>query len=125
MHYRRLGKSNLQVSNLCLGAMMFGDQTGAQEAGEIVAHAKAAGVNFIDTADVYTKGASERMLAPCWPASATTGCWPASWQQDGRCAQPGHYSRKWMVQEVESSLQRLQTDHWTSSTCTATTTAWT
>ncbi len=33
MHYRRLGKSNLQVSNLCLGAMMFGDQTGAQEAG--------------------------------------------------------------------------------------------
>lgn len=62
MHYRRLGHSNLQVSRLCLEAMMFGDQTEAREAGEIVAHAKAQGVNFIDTADVYTQGASEHML---------------------------------------------------------------
>lgn len=112
MHYRRLGKSNLQVSNLCLGAMMFGDQTGAQEAGEIVAHAKAAGVNFIDTADVYTKGASERMLAPLlagqrhdWVLASKLG------NKMGDAPNQGHYSRKWMVQEVESSLQRLQTDH--------------
>ena len=62
MQHRRLGTSNLQVSALCLGTMMFGDQTDAAEAGRIVAHAHAAGVNFIDTADVYTHGASESMV---------------------------------------------------------------
>lgn len=58
MQYRTLGKSNLQVSALCLGTMMFGDQTGQDEAAAIVADARAHGVNYIDTADVYTKGAS-------------------------------------------------------------------
>ena len=62
MQYRFLGKSQLQVSTLCLGTMMFGDQTDKAEAASIVAHARAHGVNYMDTADVYTKGASERML---------------------------------------------------------------
>jgi aryl-alcohol dehydrogenase-like predicted oxidoreductase len=62
MQYRTLGKSNLKVSALCLGTMMFGDQTDAAEAARIVADAREHGVNFIDTADVYTKGASETML---------------------------------------------------------------
>ena len=62
MQYRTLCKSNLQVSALCLGTMMFGDQTGQDEAAAIVADARAHGVNYIDTADVYTKGASETML---------------------------------------------------------------
>ena len=62
MHYRKLGKSNLKVSALCLGAMMFGDQTGRVEAANILAYGRANGVNFVDTADVYTKGASEEML---------------------------------------------------------------
>ena len=52
MNYRRLGNSNLQVSALCLGTMMFGDQTEAVEAQRIVASARERGVNFIDTADV-------------------------------------------------------------------------
>ena len=52
MDYRKLGRSNLQVSALCLGTMMFGDQTGADEAAAIVADAHDSGVNFIDTADV-------------------------------------------------------------------------
>lgn len=112
MHYRRLGQSNLQVSRLCLGAMMFGDQTEAREAGEIVAHAKAQGVNFIDTADVYTRGASEHMLGQLlagqrndWVLASKLG------NKMGDAPNQGHYSRKWMVQEVEASLQRLQTDH--------------
>ena len=62
MQYRNLGKSNLQVSRLCLGTMMFGDQTPREEAAAIVADAHAQGVNYIDTADVYTKGASETMV---------------------------------------------------------------
>ena len=52
MQYRNLGKSNLKVSALCLGTMMFGDQTAHDEAGRIVADAHANGINFIDTADV-------------------------------------------------------------------------
>ncbi len=59
MEYRRLGRSGLDVSIVCLGTMMFGDRTGEREAGEIVAHAFGSGINFIDTADVYAKGASE------------------------------------------------------------------
>ena len=62
MQYRNLGKSNLKVSALCLGAMMFGDQTERAAAADIVASAHDHGVNFIDTADVYTNGASEEML---------------------------------------------------------------
>ena len=59
MQYRRLGTSNLQVSVLCLGTMMFGKQTPDDEAARIVASAKDHGINFIDTADVYNEGRSE------------------------------------------------------------------
>ena len=61
MPFRRLGRSGLEVSTLCLGTMMFGDRTDAAATNEIVAHAFDAGVNFIDTADVYSKGASETL----------------------------------------------------------------
>ena len=61
MDYRYLGYSGLRVSPLCLGTMMFGDRTDAAEAGRIVDSARQAGVNFIDTADVYSKGESERI----------------------------------------------------------------
>jgi hypothetical protein len=62
MHYNTLGHSNLKVSALCLGTMMFGDQTARDEAALILADAHANGINYIDTADVYTKGASEIMV---------------------------------------------------------------
>ncbi len=52
MHHRPLGRSPLQVSVLCLGTMMFADQTDLAQAREIVAHARDHGVNFMDTADV-------------------------------------------------------------------------
>src|SRR5450631_4928892 len=64
MLYRRLGDSGLEVSELCLGTMMFGDRTDAATAQRIVASAFDAGVNFIDTADVYVKGASESIVGP-------------------------------------------------------------
>ena len=64
MKYRRLGKSNLRVSEICLGTMMFGDQTDEAQAASMLDRARERGVNFIDTADVYKKGASERMLGP-------------------------------------------------------------
>ncbi|KAF3998696.1 aldo/keto reductase [Glaciimonas immobilis] len=112
MQYRRLGTSNLKVSALCLGTMMFGDQTDIGEAERIVASARDHGVNFIDTADVYTKGASEEMVGtvlaadrPNWVLATKLGN-PMS----GRPNQ-SHYSRHWIISEVENSLKRLATDY--------------
>ena len=112
MHYRRLGTSNLQVSALCLGTMMFGDQTDQAEAAAIVAHAHAAGVNFIDTADVYTHGASEAMVGALiqphrhdWVLATKLG------NAMSKRPNEGQYSRIWMLREVDASLRRLQTDH--------------
>ena len=59
MIYKNLGHSPLKVSRICLGTMMFADQTNMAEARSIVDHAKENGCNFIDTADVYTFGKSE------------------------------------------------------------------
>ena len=112
MQYRRLGKSNLQVSALCLGTMMFGDQTGEAEAASIVAHAREHGVNYIDTADVYTRGASESMLGTLlagqrheWVLATKLGNKMSDRVNESR------YSRAWMLREVEASLSRLRTDH--------------
>jgi aryl-alcohol dehydrogenase (NADP+) len=60
--YRRLGKSDVEVSSLCLGAMMFGDQADEAESDRIVQRAREAGINFIDTADAYGGGRSEEMV---------------------------------------------------------------
>ena len=62
MNYRRLGRSGLKVSPLCLGAMMFGDQTSEADSLEIIASARDAGVNFIDTADAYSAGRAEQIV---------------------------------------------------------------
>ena len=62
MEYRRLGRSGIEVSTLCLGTMLFGDQTGESEAARIVQRAGEAGVNFLDTADAYAGGESERIV---------------------------------------------------------------
>ncbi len=112
MQYLRLGRSNLRVSRLCLGAMMFGDQTDAQEAARIVASAREQGVNFIDTADVYTRGASESVVGPLireqrdwWVLATKLGNAMSSAPNESR------YSRKWMVREVDASLARLGTDY--------------
>lgn len=112
MQYRNLGKSNLQVSALCLGAMMFGDQTDKAEAAAIVADAREQGVNFIDTADVYTKGASETMLGELLKGQRHD--WVLATKLGNKMSDrvnEGHYSRSWMLREVDASLSRLQTDH--------------
>ena len=122
MFYRRLGKSNLKVSALCLGTMMFGDQTELAEAGSIVASAREHGVNFIDTADVYTHGASERMVGQLlqgqrhdWILASKLGNPMGSdkgaTQPSNRAENQGGYSRRWIMHQTEQSLARLQTDY--------------
>ena len=111
MQYRNLGKSNLKVSALCLGAMMFGDQTDRAAAADIVASAHDKGVNFIDTADVYTHGASEEMLGEL--LKGTRHDWVLATKLGNKMSDrvnQSHYSRSWMMREVDASLRRLQTD---------------
>jgi aryl-alcohol dehydrogenase-like predicted oxidoreductase len=62
MRYRPLGKSDLQISPLCLGAMMFGGQTDEYTARAIAGRALEQGINFIDTANVYNDGKSEEVV---------------------------------------------------------------
>lgn len=62
MTYRTLGHSGLQVSTLTLGTMMFGEQTSTEDSLRIIEKAWDQGVNFIDTADVYTGGRSEEIV---------------------------------------------------------------
>lgn len=112
MEYRRLGASNLRVSALCLGAMMFGDQTDLDEARNITASARERGINFIDTADVYKKGASETMVGQV--VASNRHDWIVA-TKVGNAMSPApnqsHYSRQWITRSVENSLERLGTDY--------------
>jgi aryl-alcohol dehydrogenase-like predicted oxidoreductase len=112
MHYRNLGKSNLKVSALCLGTMMFGDQTALAEATAIVTDACDHGVNYIDTADNYSKGGSETMVGQLLKGQRHD--WVLATKMGNAMSDrvnEGHYSRSWMLREIGASLARLQTDH--------------
>ena len=112
MNYRRLGGSNLRVSALCLGTMMFADQTDAREAASILDAARERGVNFVDTADVYSRGACEQLLGPLLAADRDR--WVlASKVGNPMSSRPNEngLSRKWIIQGVEASLERLGTDY--------------
>jgi len=112
MQYRRLGSSNLKVSALCLGTMMFGQQTPDVEAARIVASAKENGINFIDTADVYNEGRSETVLGKIlagqrhdWVLASKLG------NKAGEGINQGHYSRQWLLSQTDAILKRLGTDY--------------
>ena len=112
MHYRNLGKSPLKVSAICLGTMMFGDQTDAAESRRITADAREHGVNFIDTADVYSLGKSESIIGDLltgqrhdWILATKIG------NKMSARVNEMMYSRAWLLRECEASLQRLRTDY--------------
>ena len=112
MDYVRLGNSGLMVSPLCLGTMMFGDRTDAAESQRIIDAAHGAGINFIDTADVYSRGGSERIVGPAIKAHRR------EWILATKCGNPmtarphsGGSSRRWIHMACNDSLQRLETDY--------------
>ena len=112
MQFRRLGDSGLEVSEICLGTMMFGDRTDQAAAQRIIASAFEAGVNFIDTADAYgNRGGSETLLGETLGSRrkdlilATKFGLPMD--ETGRL-QGG--SRAYVMTAVEASLKRLKTD---------------
>jgi len=112
MQFRRLGDSGLEVSEICLGTMMFGDRTDAATSQRIVASASDAGVNFIDTADVYVKGASESIVGPAIAANRRR--WILATKVGNVMTQAPHdggLSRRWVMQACDDSLKRLATDY--------------
>jgi len=112
MQYRSLGASNLKVSTICLGTMMFGDRTDLGEAKSIVASAAGGGVNFIDTADVYVNGASETMVGQL--IRETRHKWIVATKVGNAMSDAPNesgYSRTWMMRAIAGSLARLQTDY--------------
>ncbi len=112
MPYRRLGDSGLEVSVLCLGTMMFGDRTDAATAQRIIDSAFDAGVNFIDTADVYAKGASEKIVGAAIAANRRR--WILATKVGNPMTQKPHdggSSRRWILTACDDSLRRLATDY--------------
>jgi aryl-alcohol dehydrogenase-like predicted oxidoreductase len=74
MQYRQLGRSGLKISPICLGTMMFGGPTDEATSSRIVAKAREAGINFIDTADAYNGGKSEQVVGRAISNSRHAGC---------------------------------------------------
>ncbi|MET9503553.1 aldo/keto reductase [Streptomyces sp. NPDC006622] len=114
MQYRTLGRTGLQVSTLALGAMNFGKigRTTQEEVTAIVDAALEAGINLIDTADVYSGGESEEMVGKAIAGRrddivlATKATMPMG---DERNRQGS--SRRWLITALEDSLRRLGVDH--------------
>lgn len=121
MDYRGLGATGMKVSPLCLGAMMFGawGETDHDECVRVIHAALDSGINFIDTADVYSLGESEQIVGKALAGGRRDDVILATKfhaPMDVGFGRPGGdpnkrgNSRRWIVKEVESSLQRLQTD---------------
>jgi len=112
MEYRRLGDSGLEVSIVCLGTMMFGGPTPESEAREIIAHARDHGVNFIDTADVYEKGVSERITGAA--VASSRDHWIVATKvgnaMNAQMKNNGGLSRRWILAECDASLERMGLD---------------
>ena len=112
MDYRQVGRSGLKVSPLCLGTMNFGGPTSQADSLEIIAAAREAGINFIDTADVYTGGESERITGRVvgaerdWWVLATKLANPRGDNPNTR-----GLSRRWVHAACDASLERLGVDH--------------
>ena len=112
MNHLPLGSSGLRVSPICLGTMMFGGRTEADVAARIISHARDAGINFIDTADVYTAGRSEEITGAA--ISGERDAWVLATKVGGANGEGPNQrglSRKWLMRACEDSLARLATDY--------------
>jgi aryl-alcohol dehydrogenase-like predicted oxidoreductase len=114
MELRTLGHTGVKVSPLCLGAMMFGawGETDHDKSIEIVHRALDAGINFVDTADVYSSGESEEIVGKALAGGRRDDVILATKVHGSMGEDPNRFgnSRRWIIQEVENSLRRLDTD---------------
>src|SRR3982075_4302031 len=112
MQYRPLGRSGLKISPICLGTIMCAGPTDEAASTRIVAKAREAGINFIDTADAYNGGKSEQVVGRAISNSRQ------NWVLATKLANPigddpnhGGLSRRWVMQAADESLKRLGTDY--------------
>jgi len=126
LEYRELGNSGIQVSAICLGTMTWGQQNTESEAFEQLDYALDAGINFIDTAEMYpvppmaeTQGRTEACIGN-WLAArgcrdkvilATKAVGPAEWTAHIQNGEVPRFHRRHLEGALERSLQRLQTDY--------------
>ena len=114
VEYRALGQTGVKVSNFCLGALMFGawGNRDHDDSVRIIHRALDAGINFIDTADVYSGGESEEIVgkALAGPRRDTVVLATKVYETMGEDPNSRGNSRRWIFQEVDNSLRRLGTD---------------
>jgi aryl-alcohol dehydrogenase-like predicted oxidoreductase len=114
MEYRNLGRTGVKVSALCLGTMMFGRRTNEQDSIAIIEHALGRGINFIDTANAYSLGESERIvgkaLAKSGKRATTVLATKAFFPLDQNDPNGRGLSRRHLIDACNASLERLGTD---------------
>jgi aryl-alcohol dehydrogenase-like predicted oxidoreductase len=114
MNYRSLATTGVKVSPLCLGAMMFGawGNPDHDDGVAMIHRALDAGINFIDTADVYSRGESEEIVGKALAGGRRDNVVLATKVHGTMGEDPNEFgnSRRWIVREVENSLRRLGTD---------------
>ncbi len=114
MEYRSLGRTGVKVSPICLGCMMWGAKTKEEESIRIVHRALDAGINFLDTANAYTRGVSEQITGRAIKESGKRDRIVLATKVHGVMADDDPNmrgnSRRHILQQCEASLKRLQTD---------------
>src|SRR5436305_8958018 len=113
MQYRQLGRTGVQVSELCLGTMMFGawGNPDHDDSIRIIHSALDAGINFVDTADVYSRGESEEIVGKALEGRRDRVVLATKFHGSmGDDPNEQGNSRSWILQEVDASLRRLRTD---------------
>jgi 1-deoxyxylulose-5-phosphate synthase len=114
MEYRTLGRTGVRVSPLCLGAMNFPEPSGEKESIEIINRALDGGINFIDTANVYNGGESEKIVGKTLKKNGRRHEVVLATKVYGTMGEgpnDGGVSRYHIIQSCEDSLRRLKTDH--------------
>lgn len=115
MEYRSLGRTGVQVSELCLGTMMFGGKTTQEDSISIIDRAIDAGVNFIDTANVYAGGRSEEVVGEALKRNGKRQYIVLATKVHGRIDPDDPngrgISRRHIIEQCEASLKRMQTDY--------------
>ncbi len=115
MEYRSLGRTGVMVSELCLGCMNFGEPTPEAESFEMIDRAIDAGVNFLDTANVYGRGGSESVVGRALQRNGKRDRIVLATKVHGRMDEDdilaAGNNRRHIIQQCEASLQRMQTDY--------------
>lgn len=115
MQYRLLGRTGIKVSELCLGCMMFGGKTNAKDSYDIIDQAIDAGINFLDTANVYSRGRSEEVTGHALARNKKREKIVLATKVHGRMddddPNASGNARRHIIEQCHASLKRLQTDY--------------